>query len=68
MEEEKTLEQKVEELVSLNEQLAKDNEELKKSNEDLQRKIAGLRIDGITKKVTPSEPKVEEEITLDFDF
>lgn len=65
---EKTLEEKVDEVLKLNEDLSKENQELKKTNEELQRKIAGLRIDGITKQVETKVPQVEEEIQFDFDL
>lgn len=43
--------------------------ELEKTNSELNKKIATLKVDSLTRDVSKDEqPKVEEEITFDFDF
>ena len=47
-------------------QLTQERDQAIKERDDLQRKVNGLRIDGITKQVETKEPVEEEPIEFDF--
>ena len=42
--------------------------ELTAQNESLQKKINSLKIDGLVKKVEPTQEVIEEEVQFDFDM
>lgn len=49
--------------------LTKERDDALKEKDDLQKKLNGLRIDGLVKKVEPKEEvKEDEDIEFDFDI